>query len=139
MLRKKSRCNWIKLSDANSKFFHSVMKGRFRSNNMVGMESVRGRLMRVEDIKIGVFRHFKNQFSKSVPLCHVLDGEVFNSLSKEEKDMGFREGNTWNWDLSIDENRLVGDCVWEWVDLTALLEGVRPDLAVVISWRGGRL
>jgi len=58
----KSRLNWLKEGDANSKFFHGYTSNRRRHNaiNMVSVDgvSVEG----VHNIRAAVFNHFSNHF-----------------------------------------------------------------------------
>ncbi|KAI5415173.1 hypothetical protein KIW84_040576 [Lathyrus oleraceus] len=86
-LRQKARCNWIRLGDTNSKFFHSVMKGRFRRNNIASLITSRGRLEGVEDIKSEIFNHFKSRFTEPMENRPTLDGLNFNVLSVEDRDL----------------------------------------------------
>ncbi|KAI5439123.1 hypothetical protein KIW84_024770 [Lathyrus oleraceus] len=86
-LRQKARCNWIRLGDTNSKFFHSVMKGRFRRNNIASLITSRGRLEGVEDIKSEIFNHFKSRFTEPMEDRPTLDGLNFNVLSVEDRDL----------------------------------------------------
>ncbi|KAI5403769.1 hypothetical protein KIW84_051070 [Lathyrus oleraceus] len=86
-LRQKARCNWIRLGDTNSKFFHSVMKGRFRRNNIASLITSRGRLEGVEDIKSEIFNHFKSHFTEPMENRPTLDGLNFNALSVEDREL----------------------------------------------------
>ena len=43
------------------------MKGRFRRNNILGLNSNFGRLEEVEEIKLIVLNHFKKHFSELIP------------------------------------------------------------------------
>ncbi|KAI5447832.1 hypothetical protein KIW84_015326 [Lathyrus oleraceus] len=86
-LHQKARCNWIRLGDSNSKFFHSVMKGRFRRNNIVSLVTSRGRLEGVEEIKSEIFNHFKSRFTEPMEDRPTLDGLNFNVLSVEDRDL----------------------------------------------------
>ncbi|XP_058742075.1 uncharacterized protein LOC131614520 [Vicia villosa] len=84
MLCQNSRCRWIQQGDANSKYFHSFMRGRFRRNNIVSLNSDGGLLEDVDVIKDEVFEHFKHRFSEPCMGRPVLDGVGFNALSVEE-------------------------------------------------------
>ncbi|KAI5437241.1 hypothetical protein KIW84_023385 [Lathyrus oleraceus] len=86
-LHQKARCNWIRLGDSNSKFFHSVMKGRFRRNNIVSLVTSRGRLEGVEEIKSEIFNHFKSRFTEPMEDRPTLNGLNFNVLSVEDRDL----------------------------------------------------
>lgn len=54
--------------DANFKYFHNVMKARFRRNSILGLSIVRGRIEDVGEIKIEVKTHFANNFFEPLPL-----------------------------------------------------------------------
>lgn len=47
ILRQKSKCRWVHFGDVNSKYFHSIMKGRFKRNNIVILDSGHGLLSEV--------------------------------------------------------------------------------------------
>src|SRR4051812_40938113 len=50
ILRQKSRSKWISEGNVNSKYFHRMMKGRWRRNNIVGLNSADGFLSEVDEI-----------------------------------------------------------------------------------------
>lgn len=54
MLRQKSRGRWVRESDSNSKYFHSMMKRNFRQNGIIALNSDRGMLSQMDDIKVDV-------------------------------------------------------------------------------------
>lgn len=51
----------------------------------MSLDSVNGKLVEVEDIKEGVYNHFKNRFSEPIPVRLVLDDVCFNSLSDADR------------------------------------------------------
>ncbi|XP_058765404.1 uncharacterized protein LOC131638877 [Vicia villosa] len=57
---------------------------RFRRNAILGLETSRGRVEEVEDIKLEVKSHFVDRFLEPVSNRSVLDGVLFNSLSEED-------------------------------------------------------
>jgi len=60
----KSRLNWLKEGDANSKFFHSYMSLR-RHQNAINVASVDGGTVEgVHNIRTTVFHHFSTHFKK---------------------------------------------------------------------------
>lgn len=71
--------------DVNSNFFHNIMKGRFRRNNLHGLNLDRGILEEVVDLKLEVLNYFKKYFSEPIPFRPVMDGVFFNFLSDTNK------------------------------------------------------
>lgn len=65
MLREKYRVRWIREGDSNSKFFHSVMKMNFQRNGIVELNTNRGLLNKVYNIKLEIFNHLSHRFSES--------------------------------------------------------------------------
>jgi len=99
----KSRLNWLKEGDANSKFFHGYMSNRRRHNaiNLVSVDgvSVEG----VHNIRAAVFNHFSNHFKvvganrpsvAGLPFQRLTYGEVGNltkPFSLDEVHQAVRE------------------------------------------------
>ncbi|GAU35536.1 hypothetical protein TSUD_155670 [Trifolium subterraneum] len=77
----KSRVNWLKEGDANTKFFHGVMAARKRSNSIVSLTSGGVNFEGVAEVRQMVFEHFKNHFRRSLPRRPDIGGLLFNSLS----------------------------------------------------------
>ncbi|XP_058741986.1 uncharacterized protein LOC131614421 [Vicia villosa] len=82
MLLQRSRLMWLKEGDSNSGFFHKVMKQRRRQNHIGPINSSRGLVESVEEIREEVFSHFENKFSESEPFRPTLDGVPFKSISR---------------------------------------------------------
>ncbi|XP_058215782.1 uncharacterized protein LOC131326892 [Rhododendron vialii] len=62
--RHKSRINWMKLGDKNTRYFQAIANNRFR-RNLVGSIKASGRLLEEpKDIKDAVVVHFKNNFKE---------------------------------------------------------------------------
>ncbi|MCH93790.1 LINE-1 reverse transcriptase like, partial [Trifolium medium] len=60
----KSRVQWLKEGDANTKFFHGIMNSRKRGNSIVSF-NVDGRVLEgVAEVRKHVFDHFKHHFRK---------------------------------------------------------------------------
>ncbi|XP_058752710.1 uncharacterized protein LOC131625893 [Vicia villosa] len=74
MLIQKSRLKWLNDRDANSKFFHRVMKAR-RSRNHIGpILTDRGFVDSVLEVKEEVLTHFEKKFSEVVRGRPILEG-----------------------------------------------------------------
>ncbi|XP_058734137.1 uncharacterized protein LOC131605849 [Vicia villosa] len=84
MLIQKSRSKWLKEGDANSGFFHKVMKQRRRQNHLGPIITPGGLKESVEDVKEEVWNHFGNKFIETEEVRPVLDGIFFKSISAEE-------------------------------------------------------
>ncbi|XP_058766452.1 uncharacterized protein LOC131640058 [Vicia villosa] len=84
MIIQKSRSKWLKEGDANSGFFHKVMKQR-RSQNHLGLILTSGGLKEtVDDVKEEVWNDFGFKFLETDGVRPVLDGIPFNAISAEE-------------------------------------------------------
>ncbi|XP_058749036.1 uncharacterized protein LOC131621996 [Vicia villosa] len=89
MLLQKSRLRWPKEEDTNSDFFHKVIKGRRRINHIGPLQSSRGVIDGVEEVKEEVFRHFSSKFEETDEVRPSLDGINFNKI--REVDVNFLE------------------------------------------------
>ncbi|GKV48452.1 hypothetical protein SLEP1_g55265 [Rubroshorea leprosula] len=86
MWQQKSRKMWLKMGDANSKFFHRSVKGRWRRNEINSIQ-IRGDQCRgVNDIKEGVMNYFKGLFSEEEWQRPKLDGISFKQLDEADND-----------------------------------------------------
>ncbi|XP_055960697.1 uncharacterized protein LOC126668753 [Mercurialis annua] len=65
----KSRVQWLKCGDCNSKFFHAKYKERNRRNNISGLRSMQGSWV-TDQISINtlILNHFQNIYQTSVPV-----------------------------------------------------------------------
>jgi len=77
----KSRMNWLKEGDANSKFFHGVMSGRKR-HNTINMVLVDGAQVEgVNHVRSAVFTHFSTHYKASSARRPGVGGLQFHQLS----------------------------------------------------------
>ncbi|XP_058759859.1 uncharacterized protein LOC131633157 [Vicia villosa] len=86
MLLQRSKLLLLKEADSNSAFFHKVMKQRRRQNHLGPINSPRGLVESVEEIREEVFSHFEKKFAESEPFRPTLDGIHFKSISREEAE-----------------------------------------------------
>jgi len=81
----KSRLNWLREGDANSKKFHGIMSARRRENALLFINVDGVQVKGVEGVRAAVFNHFRNHF-KSLNLRRPsVDNLMFNTLSAEER------------------------------------------------------
>ncbi|GKU89787.1 hypothetical protein SLEP1_g3881 [Rubroshorea leprosula] len=86
MWQQKSKKMWLKEGDANSKFFHRSVKGRWRRNEINSIQ-IRGVQCRgVNEIKEGVMNYFKGLFSEEEWQRPKLDGISFKQIDKADND-----------------------------------------------------
>ncbi|XP_058762983.1 uncharacterized protein LOC131636396 [Vicia villosa] len=84
MLIQKSRVRWMKEGDANSSFFHKVMKEKRRFNHLGPLLSEGGMVESMEEIREEVFNHFSNKFVEPEEERPLLEGIDIRSISVEE-------------------------------------------------------
>ncbi|PNX99941.1 cysteine-rich receptor-like protein kinase, partial [Trifolium pratense] len=87
LLIQKSRTKWIQEGDANSRFFHSSIKGRRRRNQIVKIKKEAVWLEGVEAIKQETKDHFSKHLSEEWSSRPFLQGINFKSLSNEDNDL----------------------------------------------------
>ncbi|XP_058746451.1 uncharacterized protein LOC131619364 [Vicia villosa] len=84
LLRIKSRQLWLTEGDDNTCFFHNSLKYRRRRNSLCSINSTRGILEEVMEIKDHIFKHFEGFFKEEFCFRLVPHGINLNSLSIEE-------------------------------------------------------
>jgi hypothetical protein len=79
-----SRTRWLMDGDANSKYFHSILCSRRRSNSIVSL-MVDGSLVEgVQPIRHAVFTHFKDHFAAQNIIRPGAENLLFKQLSYDE-------------------------------------------------------
>ena len=87
MLKQKSRVEWIKNEDSNSKFFHSKLRWRRGRNDLVGIHINDTWCDDPHLVKSQVKQFFERRF-EGPPECKIkLDGVSFRKISEGEKAM----------------------------------------------------
>ncbi|XP_057448194.1 uncharacterized protein LOC130739795 [Lotus japonicus] len=81
LLQQKSRCNWIREGDSNTKFFHSFMNWRRNANSVLGMEIDGVWINDPVLVKNGAKDFFEGKFSRGDRLSLSLDGVPFRQIS----------------------------------------------------------
>ncbi|XP_058775485.1 uncharacterized protein LOC131649744 [Vicia villosa] len=85
MLLQKSRLAWLNEGDSNNGYFHKAMKERRRHNHIGPINSSRGMLDSVHEVKEEVFVHFANKFRETDRNRPLLEGMHFKSISLEKR------------------------------------------------------
>ncbi|KAK3184866.1 hypothetical protein Dsin_032152 [Dipteronia sinensis] len=81
----KSRVNWIKEDDRNSRFFHCIANGKRRMNYIRDISFNGIRCSDPTDIRNGVLNFFKNHFDTESWSRSTIKKGVLKLLSLEEK------------------------------------------------------
>jgi hypothetical protein len=103
-LLQRSRSRWLREGDANSTYFHNLMKGRSKSNKIRALELQSGWTEEPVLIKQEVVRFFKQQFHATHWMRPQLAGVQFPSLSEADNGSLVRP-------FSMDEiEKVVMDC-----------------------------
>lgn len=80
--RQKSRVNWLKLGDRNTRFFQTIANNRFE-RNMVGSVKVNGRVLEEpKEIKEAVVVRFSNNFMEERSIRPKLGGVFIRKLNE---------------------------------------------------------
>lgn len=80
LLKQKSRKNWVKEGDLNSKLFHVMLKSRLRKNDLSDVNTINGKVKSVDSVKSKVKRFFKYLFVEVSWKRHVLNDIEFKEL-----------------------------------------------------------
>ncbi|GKV48455.1 hypothetical protein SLEP1_g55268 [Rubroshorea leprosula] len=94
MWQQKSRRMWFKEGDANTRFFHRCVKGRWRRNEINCIRVNGEHYTSVKEIKEEVAKYFKDLFSEEVWQRPKLDGIRVNQISQANNELlvtGFAE------------------------------------------------
>lgn len=83
MWRQKSRTNWLKQGDKNTRYFQAIANNRFRKN-MMGSIKANGRVVvNPEEIKEADVEHFKANFIEDHTIRPGIEGEFRRRISPE--------------------------------------------------------
>ncbi|GKU90507.1 hypothetical protein SLEP1_g4496 [Rubroshorea leprosula] len=86
MLQQKSRKMWLKERDANTKFYHRSVKGRWRRNRINSIQINGEQYRGVAEIREGAIRYFKGLFTEEKWQRPKLDGINFRQLADKDND-----------------------------------------------------
>ncbi|GKV27047.1 hypothetical protein SLEP1_g36255 [Rubroshorea leprosula] len=86
MWQQKTRKMWLKEGDANTKFFHSCVKGRWRRNEINSIQINNKQLGGVDEIREEVASYFQGLFTEERWQRPRLDGINFNQLSQTNNE-----------------------------------------------------
>ncbi|GKV09632.1 hypothetical protein SLEP1_g21103 [Rubroshorea leprosula] len=87
MSQQKSRKMWLKEGDANTRFFHNCIQGRWRRSEINSVQIDGEQSMGVEKIKEEVARYFQTLFTEERWKRPKLDGVNFKQVSQADNEL----------------------------------------------------
>lgn len=84
VLIQQSRVKWFREGDGNSAYFHKIIRGRRKVNEIQGLW-INGRFVEeVQDLKSNVRLNFEENFKEEHCLRPTVDGLQFKKLKEED-------------------------------------------------------
>ncbi|GKV32816.1 hypothetical protein SLEP1_g41389 [Rubroshorea leprosula] len=84
--QQKSRKMWLREGDANTKFYHKCVKGRWRRNEINSIQVNGKQLREVGELKEGMAKYFQDLFTENDWLRPKLDGINFKQISHTDNE-----------------------------------------------------
>ncbi|GKV27152.1 hypothetical protein SLEP1_g36355 [Rubroshorea leprosula] len=84
MLQQKSRKTWLLNGDANTKFFHNCVKGRWKRNEMNSIYVQGTQIVEVSKMKEEISSYFESMFKEEQGERPKLDGICFKQITGED-------------------------------------------------------
>ena len=110
--KQKSRLNWLKCGDKNTRFFHTIAKIRKRNNNVEKLMHKDRLVTDKQEIQKLIFNHFSDHFSSSFNDLHItMPGCSFKSLtslSSESLENNVTEEEVWSAVLDCGSSKAPG-------------------------------
>ncbi|XP_057418699.1 uncharacterized protein LOC130712900 [Lotus japonicus] len=86
LLYQKFRSRWVKEGDANTRYFHSIIKWRRKKNSLVGLFDNGTWVVEPVVVKEHVHDFFKCRFEKDTWMAPRMDGVPFSQQSSADND-----------------------------------------------------
>ncbi|GKV26502.1 hypothetical protein SLEP1_g35790 [Rubroshorea leprosula] len=84
--KQKSRSDWVKLGDQNTRYFHKIANGRKAHNSISGLWSDGQWVEDPEMVKDEMVKHFRNMFQEDDWNRPIPSNLEFRRISKDQKD-----------------------------------------------------
>lgn len=86
IIRQKSRNGWIKEGDVNTRFFHAILKHKYRKNSILPVTNSQGVQVEGGKCQKEIKNFFEAKFGAFFVFRLVLDGMEFNQLPEVDRD-----------------------------------------------------
>ncbi|GKV32262.1 hypothetical protein SLEP1_g40879 [Rubroshorea leprosula] len=86
MLQQKSRKTWLMLGDANTRFFHNCVKGRWRRNEINSVQVNGAQIVEARQMKEEISSFFEQLYKEEKQERPRLDGVVFQQISQDDNE-----------------------------------------------------
>ena len=120
--KQRSRCNWLKEGDKNTKFFHGMASSKRRANRIVSIMDGRKRLEKKEEIKSHIIEYFQSLYTDGGWERPHLGNIAFEVIGEEEAkwlERNFEEEEVRQAIFDLARDKAPGQMVFRWPSFNA--------------------